>query len=363
MDDSNQAARLRGRRILITGASSGVGLAAAALFAREGAELVLVSRRADLAAEQLEQRGYQALPVCADLADREAVEEAVRTAVEALGGLDVVVSNAAAAVFGHVLEVDPDDFDRTVAVTFTGAVNVIRASLPHLRESRGVIVATGSLMARAPLPTWASYAAAKHALRGFLNSLQVEEMERGSGVRCAMVHPGPIDTPLFAHATSGTGRTPRVPPDAYRPDVVARALVEAANAPRAEIVLGGETKLMDLLNAYARPVSNRILVLIDRWYRSGDLPAPDPGSLWRPSEQAHPDGDIPSRDSLMAPLQLGRRLLPDPRTPFRLARHLTTAGVRAAQLGPALTRPRPERRHSTHDEARPARTDDAAVSV
>jgi NAD(P)-dependent dehydrogenase (short-subunit alcohol dehydrogenase family) len=363
MDDSNHAARLSGRRILITGASSGVGLAAASLFARDGAELVLVSRRADLAAEQLERAGHRAIPVCADLADRQAAEDAVRTAVEALGGLDVVVSNAAAAVFGHVLEVDPDDFDRTVAVTFTGAVNVIRAALPHLRESRGVIVATGSLMSRAPLPTWAAYASAKHALRGFLTSLQIEEMEQRSGVRCAMVHPGPIDTPLFAHATSGTGRTPRVPPDAYRPEVVARALVEAALAPRAEIVLGGETRLMDLLNTFARPVSDRVLMLIDRWYRSGDLPAPDPGSLWRPAERAHADGDIPARDSLMAPLQLGRRLLPDPRTPLRLARHLTAAGVRAVQLAPALAQPHPERRRSAGDEARPARTDAGAVSV
>ncbi len=92
--------------------------------------------------------------------------------MEVLGGLDVVVSNAAAAVFGHVLEVDPEDFDRAVDVTFTGAVNVIRAALPQLRESQGVVVATGSLMSRAPLPTWASYAAAKHALRGFLNRLR-----------------------------------------------------------------------------------------------------------------------------------------------------------------------------------------------
>lgn len=103
MDDSNQAARLRGRRILITGASSGVGLAAASLFAREGAELVLVSRRADLAAEQLEQRGLHAFPVCADLGDREAAEEAVRTAVEELGGLDVHVGGPAgqAGAEGH----------------------------------------------------------------------------------------------------------------------------------------------------------------------------------------------------------------------------------------------------------------------
>jgi NAD(P)-dependent dehydrogenase (short-subunit alcohol dehydrogenase family) len=363
MVDSNADARLAGRRILITGASSGVGLAAATAFAREGAELVLVSRRADVAVETLAGRGVDAVPVCADLADRDATERAVREAVEALGGLDIVVSNAAAAVFGHLLEVEPDDFDRTVDVTFKGAVNVIRAALPHLRESRGVIVATGSLMSRAPLPTWSSYASAKHALRGFLTSLQVEELEQGSGVRCAMVHPGPIDTPLFAHATSGTGRTPRVPPDAYRPEVVAQALVEVAISPRAEVVLGGETKLMDLLNHYARPVSDRVLMLIDRWYRSGDAPAPEPGSLYRPADSPRPGGGIPSRDSLLAPLQLGRRMLPDPRTPFRLARHLTAAGVRAAQLRSALLSPQPERLPQPEQDGRPRRTEAASISL
>ena len=230
-----------------------------------------------------------------------------------------------------------------------------------------MVVATGSLMSRAPpLPTWASYAAAKHALRGFLNTLQVEEMEQRSGVRCAMVHPGPIDTPLFAHATSGTGpKTARAAGSAYRPEVIARALVEAPRSRRGRrSCSAARPSSLDLLNAYARPVSNRILVLIDRWYRSRRPAGPRiPGSLWRASQQAHADGDIPSRDSLIAPLQLGRRLLPDPRTPLRLVRHLTAAGVRAAQLAPALTRPRPRRRRSAHDEARPARTDDAAVSV
>jgi NAD(P)-dependent dehydrogenase (short-subunit alcohol dehydrogenase family) len=362
MPDSNRSPRLQGRRVLITGASSGVGLAAAAAFAREGADLVLVSRRAGAAADELARQGVAATGVVADLGDREAAEDAVREAVEILGGLDVVVSNAAAAVFGHLLEVDPDDFDRTVAVTFTGAVNVIRAALPHLRESRGVVVATGSLMARAPLPTWSAYTAAKHALRGFLRSLQVEELEQGSGVRVAMVHPGPIDTPLFGQSTSGTGRTPRVPPDAYRPEVVAQALVEVSVSPRTEVLLGGETKLMDLLNGYARPLSDRILVLIDRWYRSGDAPAPTPGSLWRPAETPKPAGGIPSRDSLLAPLQLGRRMLPDVRTPLRLTRHLAAAGSRAVELGSELVRPRAERTWEPSAD-RPGRTDAGRVSV
>jgi len=341
---ADRPGRLTGRRILLTGASSGVGLAAVERFAAEGARLVLLSRRTEDLRDHLRVTGVDAEVLSVDLTDRDAVQEAVRHAVEHLGGLDVVVSNAGAAVFGNVMEVHPDDFDRTVAVTFTGAVDVVRAALPHLRESRGTVVATGSLMTRVPLPTWSAYSAAKHALRGFLNTLAVEERERGSGVRISMVHPGPIDTPLFAGASSSTGHKPRVPPDSYRAEVVAQALVEATVRPRREVVLGGETLAIDVLYRAVRPVAELVLVGIARWYRSGDEDAPTPGTLWDvrgiPGEVS---GGIPSRDSLLAPLQLGPRMLPSPATPLRLARNLAAAGVRAAQLSTQLLSPGPER--------------------
>jgi NAD(P)-dependent dehydrogenase (short-subunit alcohol dehydrogenase family) len=254
-----------------------------------------------------------------------------------------VVSNAAAAVFGHVLEVHPDDFDRTVAVTFGGAVNVIRAALPHLRASRGLVVATGSLMARVPLPTWSSYSASKHALRGFLNSLAIEEREQRTGVRVAMVHPGPIDTPLFAQASSATGLRPHVAPDAYAADVIAKALVEVTVRPRPEVVLGGETRLLDLAFALVRPIAETVLLGVDRWYRSGEEASATPGSLWAAPILPQASGGIPARDSLLAPLQLGRRMLPSPSTPLRIARHLLTAADRGARMARELTQPVPER--------------------
>jgi len=334
--------RLRGRRVLLTGASSGVGLAATRLLAGEGARLALVARRGDGLRRTIEEEGLDAVVIAADLGERAEAERAVDRAAEALGGIDVVVSNAAAAVFGHVSEVHPDDFDRTVAVTFTGAVDVIRAALPHLRASRGTIVATGSLMARVPLPTWSSYAAAKHALRGFLGSLALEEREQGTGVRVAMVHPGPIDTPLFANASSATGRKPRVAPDAYRPEVVARALVEAVVRPRAEIVLGGETRLLDLLHAGPRPLASAILMFIDRWYRSGDEDATAPGALWQAPHATQLSGGVPSRGSLLAPLQLRVRAAPDVRVPVAVALHLLRAARTAVPLAGRLTRPIPE---------------------
>jgi NAD(P)-dependent dehydrogenase (short-subunit alcohol dehydrogenase family) len=359
--------RLHGSRILVTGASSGVGLETARLLAAEGARLALLARGGEALRAVAREHAPGALVLPVDIADRAAVEEAVTAAVAELGGLDIVVSNAAAAVFGHVLEVHPDDFDRTVAVTFGGAVNVVRAALPHLRASRGLVVATGSLMARVPLPTWSSYAAAKHALRGFLNSLALEEREQGTGVRVAMVHPGPIDTPLFAQASSATGRSPRVAPDAYAADVVARALVEVAVRPRSEVLLGGETRLLHLAFATLRPTAEAVLLGIDRWYRSGEEPARRPGSLWAAPVRPQSSGGIPARDSLLAPLQLGRALLPAPATPLRIARHLATAASRGATLTRRLARPVPERPApdsglAAHAEGmRPARAGKATV--
>jgi NAD(P)-dependent dehydrogenase (short-subunit alcohol dehydrogenase family) len=320
-----------GKRVLVTGATSGIGLAAVECFAREGADLALVARGRTALAEaaaRAQEHDVAVHVVAADLADRNAAERAVARAADALGGLDVVVWNAGAVSFGHVLEVGADDFDRTMAVTFTAAVNVIRAALPELRASRGVLVATSSIMSRMPLPGFSSYTAAKHALRGFLATLQVEEREQRTGVRVAMVSPGPVDTPVYARATSGTGLRPAVLPDAYHPEVVAAALVEAALHPRYDRTVGRESQLVDLLYRHARPVGEQLLVFVDRWFRTGTEPAEEPGALWEPSSRASVSGGLPARASGDV---------------MGLARHVASAAVRAARTAPALLRPVPER--------------------
>jgi len=350
--------RLTGKRILITGATSGIGLAAVDCFAREGAALALVARgeRGLLdAAAVARERGAVAHVFPADVADRAAAVAAVAAAAEALGGLDVLVSNAGAVSFGHFLEVDADDFDRTVAVTFTGAINVIRAALPELRATRGVIVATSSIMARIPLPAFSSYAAAKHALRGFLNTLRIEEREQRTGVRVAMVSPGPVDTPIYERATSGTGLRPAILPDAYTPETVAAALVEAAVDPRHDHIVGGESQLVDLLYRHARPAGELLLLIVDRWFRTGTLPSESPGGLWEPLGRARASGGLPSRahGDLIG-----------------LARHVTSAAVRAVRTAPELLRPVHERepssradRDRSEDRGVPAPTDERAEAV
>ena len=331
--------RLRGQRILITGASTGVGLAAVERFAREGADLALVARSETAlaqAAAVAREHGVAAHVLPADIADRRAATAAVEAACDALGGLDAVVSNAAAVSFGHFLEVAPDDFDRAVAVTFTGAVNVIRAALPALRESSGVVVATSSIMARMPLPAFSSYAASKHALRGFLATLAIEEREQRSGVRVAMVSPGPVDTPIYARATSATGLRPAVLPDAYHPGEVADALVDAVLAPRHERIVGAESWLAERLYRHARPAGELLLVFVDRWFRTGTIPADVPGALWEPAAAARTSGGLPGRAG------------GDVRA---LAVNLAGAAARVVRTAPALLRPVPEHRGPSRSDA------------
>jgi NAD(P)-dependent dehydrogenase (short-subunit alcohol dehydrogenase family) len=291
---------LAGARVLLTGASSGVGVAAARAFAAEGADLALVARGREgleRTARRVEREGVAAHVFPVDVSDREALDEAVNKAVAALGGLDVLVVNVASVVFGPFREVDPEAFDRVTAVTYTGSVNTIRSALPHLERSHGTIVVTGSANSRAPLPALSSYSAAKHALRGLVNTLDLELRAERVPVRVATVHPGAVDTPLWRQVTSTSGYLPRTPPLALSADAVAAKLVEAARSPRpVERSVGIDALALVLLSFLARPVADAMLIALHHWYRGGRVEAPPPGSLWRAVGTGESSGGLLRRD-------------------------------------------------------------------
>jgi hypothetical protein len=173
-------------------------------------------------------------------------------------------------------------------------------------------VVTGSIMGKVPLPTLASYAAAKHALRGFLGSLRVELRARKSPVTISVVNPGAVDTPLWDHLSAAGPIQVRNPPDLYSPETMARALVAMAIRPRPEFTVGGEARIIELGWAFARPVANGVLTLVSRYYSSGKRPAPAVGLLRGPTGEGRASGGRHGRSQPLG-LDPAGRPLPQPR--------------------------------------------------
>lgn len=270
---------LANQRVLITGGSSGIGLAVAEALAEEGAQVALLARNElGLAAakRKLAERGGEAVTVAADVTDRESLNTAIDEAVTQLGGLDVLVTSAASLAFGRFVETEPDDFDATIETVLGGTVDTIRAALPHLEDSRGAIVCVGSIAGRMPLPGMSAYTASKHGLAGFLDTIRIELEESGSSVTLSLVNPGAVDTPLWSNLESSTGLLPPEPPfpSVYSPESVAEAVLSIIRHPRDEFTAGGLARAQILFYSAMGSVGKRAMRALARLeHTAGDRPA------------------------------------------------------------------------------------------
>jgi len=270
---------LSGQRVLVTGGSSGIGLAVAEGLVAEGAEVAILARNElGLAAakRKLAEHGAEAITLAADVSDREALAAAVAKAADELGGLDVLVTSAASLSFGRFTETEPEDFERTLDTVLGGTVDTVRAALPHLERSRGAVVCVGSIAARMPLPGMAAYTASKHGLVGFLDTVRVELEESGSSVTLSLVNPGAVDTPLWSNLESSTGLLPPEPPfpSLYSPESVAEAVLAVIRHPRDEVTAGGLARAQVLFYSYFGGFAKRAMQALARLeHTAGDRPA------------------------------------------------------------------------------------------
>jgi len=234
-----------GRVVVITGADAGLGRAVAREFARRGSAIGLLGRDYDRlrsTADEVEELGGRALPVVVDVADCEHIEQAAAEIEIGLGPIDIWVNNAMTSVFATFLDISDDEFRRVTDVTYLGYVHGTRAALhAMLPRDRGVIVQVGSALAYRGVPFQSAYCGAKHAIRGFTQSVRCELLRARSGVKIAMVQMPALNTPQFEWVLSRLPNMPKPVAPIYQPELAARAVVHAALHPRREMWVGWST--------------------------------------------------------------------------------------------------------------------------
>jgi len=234
--------RARGRTVMVTGASAGVGRAITVEFARHGWNVGIIARGQEglrSTIRDIERAGGVPMAFAADVADADAVARAADELVERFGGIDVWVNNAMVTVYAPVQQTGPDEFKRVTEVTYLGQVHGTLAALSHMqRADRGTIVHIGSALAYRSIPLQATYCAAKAAVRGFVDSLRSELLHDGSRVRLTMVQLPAVNTPQFDWARSNMPRKLEPVPPIYQPEAIARHVYRAAHEAPRELWIG-----------------------------------------------------------------------------------------------------------------------------
>ncbi len=253
--------KLSDQVIVVTGASSGIGLTTARMASRAGARVVMTARDEDTLlaeAQRIRDRGGEASFVAGDIADPETAERVARHAVLTYGRVDTWVNNAGVAVYGLAEQVSLADMRRVFDVTFWGVVHGCLAAIPRLKERGGALIDVGSIESEAPAPYHSAYAAAKHAVKGFTGALRLELEREGAPIAVTLVKPAAIDTPFFEHAKNYMEGNPKPPPPAYAPEVVARTILRCAERPTREIVVGGSGRALIGLTRTLPRTSDRL---------------------------------------------------------------------------------------------------------
>jgi NAD(P)-dependent dehydrogenase (short-subunit alcohol dehydrogenase family) len=339
--------------VVLTGASSGIGLATAHALASRSAKLVLVSRN-EAALQEIardcEAKGGRAIAVAADVGLYEDMERVAETAVREFGSFDTWVNNAGVAIFGTVEQIPLEDHRRLFDTNYFGVLHGCLVATKHLRERGGKIINIGSVLSDRADILQGPYSASKHAVKGLTDAFRMELEEAGTPILVTLIKPSAIDTPYMEHARSylnspGT----KNPPPSYDPELVARAIVFACENDRRDIVIGFGGWALSVMGAltprltdYAMEASGRIL-----------QESRDPGRTERRDNLYAPREDGAERSSLpggsrKTSLFLEAQLHPASLLPG--AALAAVAGVGFAAL--RMLRPRPSSPHQRSPRSR-----------
>jgi short-subunit dehydrogenase len=245
-----KAKPLSQQAIVITGATSGIGLATARLAARNGAAVFLVARsRGSLhaLAHELAATGVRTGYAVADVGDEAEVTAASEAAIQRLGSYDTWVNCAGVSIYGPAWKVPLDEQLRLFSTNYWGTVVGSLIAVAHFRQRGGTLINVGSELSDVPLQLQSAYVASKHAVKGFTNSLRLDLQSEAAPVNVCLIKPAGTDTLFVEHARKHTSFNPKLPPPVYAPEVVARAILHAAEHGTRELFAGGASKGMSVL--------------------------------------------------------------------------------------------------------------------
>ena len=229
--------------VVITGASSGIGRATARRYAAEGWSVGLIARTQealDEAVREIEQAGGRGHAVACDVADAEAVDRAHQDIENALGPVDVWINAAMVTVYSPLSEMTPEEFRRVTEVTYLGTVHGTISALRRMRaRGQGRIIQVGSALAYRGIPLQSAYCGAKHAMKGFTESVRCELLHDDSPVQITMVQLGAFNTPQFERDRTHMAHQPQPLPPIFQPEIAADVIWDAAQRYRREWYVGG----------------------------------------------------------------------------------------------------------------------------
>jgi short-subunit dehydrogenase len=257
-----QLKKLDEQTIVITGASSGIGLVTARMAARQGARLVLAARSEDALsqlASEIKAEGGEAVYVVADVGQEQDVRKIADAAIAQFGGFDTWVNNAGVSIYGRVLDVSMEDHRQLFETNYWGLVHGSRVAAAHLRTRGGAIINVGSSLSDRAIPLQGTYCASKHAVKGYTDALRMELEEEEAPISVTLIKPSAIDTPYKDHAKNYLAVEPQNPPPVYAPETVAEAILYSAEHPERDVFVGAGGKALSIGGKYAPRLTDKVM--------------------------------------------------------------------------------------------------------
>jgi short-subunit dehydrogenase len=286
--------RVSDQVMVITGASSGIGLATARTAAARGARVVAAARSEhalNVLVAEIRANGGDATAVVADVGVEADVERIAEAAINQYGGFDTWINNAAGSVYGSCLDVTIDDMQRVMDTNFWGVVYGSRVACRHLGNRGGALINIGSEVSDRAVPLQGIYSASKHAVKGWTDALRAELDYAGAPISVTLIKPGPIDTPYAEHAKNYLEDAPVHVPPVYAPESVVAAILHCASTPVRDMFVGSAAKVVSTLNKLAPRLTDKLVAHTVIPGTHSGKPRYQRDALHTPSEDLRVHGD------------------------------------------------------------------------